>query len=79
MMYICLGKPSFKKYRNFMKFFHKQGRGSTGFHISYSEMLGLKITHYQACQTIHLYSSEGSFSHILEVHCTNMIENLNFE
>ena len=63
-----------------MKFLHKRGMGgSTGFHISYSEMLGLKVTHYQACQTTHLYSSEGSFPHILGVHCTNMIENLNFE
>ena len=54
------------------------GGGSTRFHISYSEMLGLKITHYHACQTIHLYSSEGSLPHILRVHCINMIENLNF-
>ena len=51
-----------------MNFFHKGG-GSTGFHISYSEMLGLKITHVK---TINFYSSKGSFSHILGVHCTNI-------
>ena len=34
-----LGKHSFKKIRNFMKTFHKRGGGgSTGFHISYSEL-----------------------------------------
>ena len=38
-VFLLLGKPSFKKKRNFMKLFQKRGGRSTGFHISYSEML----------------------------------------
>ena len=34
-----LGKPSLKKYWNFMNFFFTKWGGSTGFHISYSEMV----------------------------------------
>ena len=52
-----IGKQSFRKYKNFMKLFHKRGGDQPDFIWYESYLLFRNVraetTHYQVCQTIH--------------------------
>ena len=54
-----------------MKKFHKQGGGSTGFQINFSDILKLKLLISIDCQINHIsktLSVKGALPHILGVH-----------
>ena len=69
-----IGKPSFKKYRFLYEILSQTGGGVN--RISYLLFRNVRDKK-KPYETIHFYSCQGSFPHILGVRCSNIIKNLN--